>query len=100
MAWEALLVEVPAGAVGGVSRALFSLGAAGVQEGFREGEQPPPRQPWDTGTPPPLPRRRVLTAWFEDVDHDTIEQGLPAEVGEVRWEPVVEEDWEEDDERQ
>ena len=35
MAWEALLVEVPAGAVGGVSRALFSLGAAGVQEGFR-----------------------------------------------------------------
>jgi len=93
--WHALTVEVPAGAVSGVSRALFGLGAAGVQEGFRPGEQPEPRQPWDTGAPPPLPRIRLLTAWFDHPDTASIQADLPAEASEPRWERVLMQDWEE-----
>lgn len=48
------------------SGACWSSGAVGVQEGWLEGQAPPPQQPWDRGPSPPLPDRAVLTAWFDD----------------------------------
>lgn len=79
-----------------MSAALFSQGASGVQEDFLPGEKPAPRQPWDTGPPPPRPKHRVLIAWFEDPDTRSIERALPAEATEPTWADVVMQDWEND----
>lgn len=94
--WQELRVVVPAGAVASVSAVLFRAGASGVQEDYLPGEAPPARQPWDTGAPPPRPRRRVLIAWFEEPERDTITRSLPPEASEPRWSRVVEQDWSED----
>lgn len=52
--------------VDAVSAALWSCGAAGVQEDWMPGTAPPPRQPWDEGPPAPLPDRVRVLAWFEE----------------------------------
>ena len=70
--WRELRIVVPRGAVTSASAELFAVGAQGVQEDFLPGETPPPRQPWDTGAPPPLPDLQVLVAWFEDPDEADI----------------------------
>lgn len=94
MSWRELRVVVPRSAAGHVSTALFDHGAAGVQEDWLPGEAPPPRQPWDTGPPPPLPDTQVLLAWFEGVDEAAIVRALPASVTAASWSDVPEQDWE------
>ncbi len=76
MAWTELSVEVPRGDVDRVSGVFFAHGAAGVQEDFLPGQAPPPRQPWDTGAPPPAVKQRVVKAWFQEPDLDGIRAAL------------------------
>ena len=93
MTWRALRLVVDRGAIQSVSDRLFALGAQGVQEDFLPGEAPPPRQPWDTGPPPPRPRRQVLLAWFEDPDEAAIGQALGPHEPPPAWEDVPDQDW-------
>jgi ribosomal protein L11 methyltransferase len=72
---------------------LFELGASGVQEDWLPGEEPPARQPWDTGPVAPLPARQVLVAWFEDADEQRIVRSLPDVVSSVTWSDVPDVDW-------
>lgn len=80
------------------SAACFSVGAAGVQEGWLDGEAPPPQQPWDEGPPPPLPDRAVLTAWFEGpVDRGAVLAAVRPWLdarSTVGWREEPEVDWE------
>lgn len=94
MSWRELRVTIPSGLVESVATLLFAQGAAGVQEDFLPGQAPPPRQPWDTGSPPPLPRQRVLVAWFEDPDPALVVRCLPKQATDPRWTEVPEVDWE------
>ena len=94
MSWRELRVTVPSGLVESVSSTLFAQGASGVQEDFLPGQAPPPRQPWDTGSPPPLPRRRVLVAWFEDPDPARVIASLPHQASDPSWADVPDVDWE------
>ena len=95
MAWvELQLVGVPRKGVRALSQRLFRLGTAGVQEDFLPGEAPPPRQPWDTGPPPPLPPRVLLRAWFEDPDRAALDAELADVAAERQWHVVDEVDWE------
>ena len=43
-----------------ISAALFALDCLGLQEDHPPGQAPPPRQPWDTGPPPPQPAEVLL----------------------------------------
>ena len=94
MSWRELRVVVPAGLVQHASAALFAAGAAGVQEDYLPGQAPPPRQPWDTGPPPPEPRERELVAWFDGADERDAELALPPQARDPRWSDVAEQDWE------
>lgn len=93
MWWELRLIGLPRRDVDAQSPRLFALGASGLQEDWLPGTEPPPRQPWDTGPPPPLPDRIVLRAWFEDPDRAAIEGALDT-TAELAWAPVEEVDWE------
>lgn len=79
------------------ANALFDHHAMGVQERWRDGEAPPPRQPWDTGPEAPQPDRLVLTAWFEKADRvgvlAALRPWLDTET-EIVWREEEERDWE------
>ncbi|MEZ4322786.1 MAG: 50S ribosomal protein L11 methyltransferase [Myxococcota bacterium] len=98
MGWFALdIVGLRRANTGSASATLFALGAVGVQESWLEGTAPPPRQPWDRGSAAPLPKRHVLTAWFE-VEHRAeaaraLAPWLDAET-ELVWRVEEERDWE------
>lgn len=92
MTWDELQLVVPRQKLDVASAALWSAGAAGVQEDFLPGEAPPPRQPWDTGPLPPLPPRALLRAWLEDADRPRVETAI-ARFGEPRWSDVPDVDW-------
>lgn len=95
MSFTALeLVGLPRTALDAASERLFALGATGLQEDFLPGETPPPRQPWDKGARPKPPSRLVLRAWFESPDRSEVEAALADLSVELRWEEVVEVDWE------
>lgn len=95
MTWRALVVDdLPRRRFHAVSRVLFDLGAAGVQEEPAKGAAPVLRQPWDDGPPPPPPRRICARAWFDAPDEAAIEAALGDLAHDLRWEDVVEEDWE------
>lgn len=95
MAWVALeLVGVPRADLDDLSDRLFALGASGLQEDHLPGEAPPVRQPWDTGPEPRPPARVLLRAWFEDPDRAAVEAAVGRAAPELRWEEVVEVDWE------
>jgi ribosomal protein L11 methyltransferase len=99
MAWRALTLTVSRRRAEDVGAALFSVGAAGVEERWLPGEAPRPRQPWDTGPPAPEPPRVVVVASFEDPDEPTLSEyalGLAAgdpHGGPPAWEDVPEVDW-------
>lgn len=99
MAWMELQWTVPSEQAEILSGELFTLGALGVQEDYREGEEPPPLQPWDDPeTVIPQPAWIVLKAWWEQsswedarsrvesLAHQTTGDGLA-------WVPVSQEDW-------
>ena len=92
--WDELrLLGIPRGLIEPVSARLFALGAVGAQEDYLPGTAPPPRQPWDTGPPPPQPKRQLLRAWFEAADRAALERALSDVDAEIGWEVVREEDW-------
>ena len=95
MGWQELQLVVNRGDVEASSQALFTLGCQGLQEDYLPGETPAPRQPWDTGSPPPSPRLRLLRAWFEDPDMvDLSAKVAPFAAGaEPVWAPIDETDW-------
>lgn len=93
--WRELqLLGLPRGLVDTVSARLFALGTSGVQEDYLPGQAPPPRQPWDTGAPPPAPRRVLLRAWFEDPDEPGLLASLADVDAELAWADVPDTDWE------
>ena len=78
-----------------ISSAMFSLAAVGVAEEGDRGVEPPTRQTWDDGPPPPPGLTVRLRAWFDSPDEDlraAAEACLPPAV-EARWETVPDEDW-------
>jgi ribosomal protein L11 methyltransferase len=82
-----------------VSHALFELGAVGCQEDYLSGEQPPVRQPWDTGPPPPEPDRTLLRAYWNAQDAESAREALPEVLSGLScsarpdWVDVEEDDW-------
>lgn len=93
--WRELqLLGLPRGLIDTVSARLFALGTSGVQEDHLPGQAPPPRQPWDTGAPPPAPRRVLLRAWFEDPDEPGLLASLADVDAELAWADVPDTDWE------
>ncbi len=95
MAWRELqLLGLPRGLVDALSGRLFAMGTAGVQEDHLPGQAPEPRQPWDTGPPPPALRRVLLRAWFEDPDEGDILDALADVDAQLSWADVPDTDWE------
>lgn len=93
--WDELRVlGIPRGLIQSTSARLFQLGAIGVQEDYLPGTAPPARQPWDTGPPPPQPKRQLLRAWFENADRSAVQESLSDVDAELTWVVVREEDWE------
>lgn len=96
--WAELSVDAPRRRLDRLSTLLFGLGAAGLQEDWRPGETPAPRQPWDDGPDPEPTARLIVRAWFEDPDQETIAtavtRDLGLEAGPMRWAPVPDTDWE------
>ncbi|MCO4747439.1 MAG: 50S ribosomal protein L11 methyltransferase [Proteobacteria bacterium] len=95
MAWLEFQVRVPRGNKNSISAALHAAGAAGVQEDYLPGQAPPPRQPWDTGAPPPEPAELLIRAWFEDPDRPVVEASLATWRLETAWADVPDTDWSE-----
>jgi ribosomal protein L11 methyltransferase len=93
MWWELRLVGLPRRRLEGTTRALFSLGCAGVQEDHLPGQAPPPRQPWDEGPEPEPPAHLVLVAWFEDPDRSAIDEAVAHLTVDASWAEVPQEDW-------
>lgn len=94
--WRELQVVVPRGLAESASAQLLAAGAAGVQEDYLPGEAPPPRQPWDTGAPPPQPKRLLLRAWWEDPDERALRglaERLSVEGVAPAWVDVPDQDW-------
>ncbi len=73
--WAQVSVVVPRGSLDAAGQRLLALGATGLQEDFLPGEAPPPRQPWDTGPPAPLPPRALLRGWFSEDDWARVPAG-------------------------
>ena len=100
MGWYELRWVMPRTDVELVSGHLDSIGALGLQEEFLPGEEPPPRQPWDTGPMAPLPKNVLLKAWWEDTEleqakQDVLEIQTKMDLEHVpTWHNVEEEDWE------
>ena len=100
MAWVELQWDVPRSQCDVLSSNLFACGALGVQEDFREGEEPPPLQPWDDPNALVLlPERVLLKAWWEQTEFEQaqsqvaqIAAGLE-DTGGIVWVPVSQEDW-------
>ncbi|MCB9687212.1 MAG: 50S ribosomal protein L11 methyltransferase [Alphaproteobacteria bacterium] len=91
-----VLTGLPRAQLDTVSERLFALGATGLQEDYLPGEAPAPRQPWDTGKPPPEPAKLVLRAWFTDPDQRSVERAMRPHLrgASTAWEEVEERDWE------
>lgn len=97
--WAEMQLVVPRGLVEQVSATVMALGAVGVQEDYLDGEAPPPRQPWDTGAPPPEPKRKVVKAWWPGALSDGARVGVARAVAEwagvknAEWGTVDDQDW-------
>lgn len=100
MSWVELQWDVTGDSVEILSGELFALGALGVQEDYREGEEPPPLQPWDDpNTVVAQPERRLLKAWWEQSSWEDARNRVESlahqtpESGSVQWVPVSQQDW-------
>ena len=98
--WKELSWIVPRELAEVLGAELSDLGALGIQEEFLEGEEPPPRQPWEQDKVIFDPPKRCLKIWFErDVEIDealvTLKNRYPS-TEEYSWSVVAEDDWEQD----
>ena len=72
MSWIELAWEVPTSKMDFLSSRIFALGALGVQEEYRSGEEPPPKQPWDLEQIEPVVDFMILKSWWETPDFEKI----------------------------
>ena len=70
-----------------------------MQEDFREGEEPPPLQPWDDpNTLVLLPDRMLLKAWWEQTEFEEAQSQIAQlaagldDTGGIVWVPVSQEE--------
>ncbi len=100
MAWVELQWDIPREQAEILSGKLFAIGALGVQEDYREGEEPAPLQPWDDpSTPVEEPDRMLLKGWWEQSAFEEARTQVSmlnaslSNIGTVAWVPVSQEDW-------
>ena len=100
MSWVELQWDIPNDQIEVLSGKLFALGALGVQEDYRPGEEPIPLQPWDDpNTVVEQPGRLLIKAWWEyqvwleSRPHIERLAQLTDGNGGIRWVPVSQEDW-------
>ena len=98
--WKELSWTVPRTLTEIIGAELAELGALGVQEDYLEGEEPPPRQPWEQDRIIVDPEKRCLKVWFDldcDIDAELVllRTQYPS-TGEYSWSVIAEEDWEHD----
>ena len=91
--WAELDLEVPSGRAEAVSALLMGLGASGVEQGWRVGEAPPLRQPWDRGAPAATPEIVLLRTWWAPDDRARVETAVEGLGFPARWKDVDEADW-------
>jgi len=98
--WKELSWIVPRELTEILGAELSDLGALGIQEDYLEGEEPPPRQPWEQDKIIEDPPKRCLKVWF-GLEHEiddallTLKNKYPSTEG-YSWSVVAEEDWEQD----
>ncbi len=95
--WAELDLEIPSERADALGAILMELGASGVETGWRAGEAPPLRQPWDRGEPSPEPTAVVLRTWWEPADRPRVARelerlDLPL-LAAPRWRDVDEASW-------
>lgn len=98
--WKELSWIVPRELTEILGAELSDLGALGIQEDYLEGEEPPPRQPWEQDKIILDPPKRCLKVWFgPDCEIDDallmLKKKYPSTEG-YSWSVVAEEDWEQD----
>ena len=98
--WKELSWVVPRELAEILGAELSDLGALGIQEDYLEGEEPPPRQPWEQDKIIIDPPKRCLKVWFAldcDVDEEllTLKKRYPS-TEEYLWSVVDEDDWDQD----
>ena len=98
--WKELSWTVPRELTEILGAELSDLGALGIQEDYLEGEEPPPRQPWEQDKIIVDPPKRCLKVWFaRDIDVDDailiLKNRYPS-TGVHSWSMVTEDDWDQD----
>ena len=98
--WLELSWVVPNKLIQILGAELYDLGALGLQEDYLPGEEPPPRQPWETDRIIIEPSKRLLKVWFPlgtDIGHAL--RSLCAQypsAGTYSWSILGNEDWDQD----
>jgi len=97
--WKELSWIVPADLTELLGAELGELGALGIQEDYLPGEEPPPKQPWETHVLP-SPKLRCLKVWF-DLDCNIEEELLALQkqyssTGGYSWSEISADDWDQD----
>lgn len=98
MSWIELAWEVPTEKMDILSSHIFALGALGVQEEYRTGEEPPPKQPWDTEEIVANVAFMILKSWWEITDFEDGQLALANLAQEFEIAPPIQnfveaEDW-------
>lgn len=98
--WKELSWIIPRELTEILGAELSDLGALGIQEDYLEGEEPPPRQPWEQDKIIEDPPKRFLKVWFSlesEIDEALLmlKKRYPSS-GEYSWSLVTEDDWEQD----
>lgn len=98
--WLELAWVVPDKLTQIIGAELYDLGALGLQEDYLPGEEPPPRQPWETDRVIVEPPMRVLKVWFPiGTEIESQLQSLRAQypsTGTYTWDVLGHEDWDQD----
>ena len=91
--WAELDLEVPSERADEIAALLMGLGASGVEQGWRAGEAPAIRQPWDRAAPSPLPARALLRTWWPLEDRARVATEVERLGFPAHWREVDEDDW-------
>ena len=93
--WAELDLEVASERADAIAALLVGLGATGVEHGWRTGEAPPLRQPWDRESPPMEPTVVLLRTGGAPEDRSRIEREIERLSLTRRWHDVDEASWSE-----